>query len=69
MYYLEIVDLFDVITDVKVITKDNTVIISGIKNNARMTYDQHYQHLKVAKEVAKRLLCFKGIKKSPKKFN
>jgi hypothetical protein len=22
-----------------------------------------------AKEVAKRLLCFKGIKKSPKKFN
>lgn len=67
MYYLEIVDLFDNITDVKV--KNSKIVVTGFADGKRTTYDQEYQHSKVAKEVAKRLMYFKGISKGSKKFN
>lgn len=61
MYYLEIVELFDVIETVEV--KDKTVTIKGLKDNQPFVYTQSYGYLKVAKEVQKRLKYFIGIKK------
>ena len=61
MYYLDIVELFDVIETVEV--KDKTVHIRGLKDGVSYEYVKSYGYLKVAKEVAKRLKYFIGIKK------
>lgn len=64
MYYLDIVDQFDVITDVNTQPSKKLVSVHGLKAGKPFVYNKSYQHLKVANEVAKRLKYFIGIKKS-----
>ena len=64
MYYLEIVDLFDVIDDVIVQRDGKTVRVRGKKDCEFADYYQSYSYTKVAKEVAKRLKYFIGIKRN-----
>jgi hypothetical protein len=62
MYYLDIVNLFDVIESVE--TTEKTVQVKGLKDGKPFVYNQSYGYLKVAKEVSKRLKYFIGIKKN-----
>lgn len=64
MYYLEIVDLFDVIDDVIVQPDGKTIRVRGKKNGEFADYYQSYNYMKVAKEVAKRLNYFIGVKRN-----
>lgn len=64
MYYLDIVNLFDVINDVTVQPSKKLVTVTGLQNGKHYVYTKSYMHLKVAQEVAKRLKYFIGIKKS-----
>lgn len=64
MYYLEIVDLFDVIDDVTVQQDGKSVRVCGKKDGQFADYYQSYNYTKVAREVAKRLKYFVGIKKN-----
>ncbi len=64
MYYLDIVDQFDLINNVEVKSSEKTVVIYGVRNGQSYTYRKSYQHLKVATEVAKRVKYFIGVKKS-----
>jgi len=63
MYYLDIVDQFEVITDVNTQPSKKIVSVHGLKDGKPFVYNQGYQHLKVMNEVAKRLKYFIGIKK------
>lgn len=63
MYYLDIADQFDNIHSVKVQQDGKTVKVVGTSNGKPFDYSQSYSYTKVAKEVAKRLSYFIGIKK------
>jgi hypothetical protein len=63
MYYLDIVNQFDVIQSVKIEQDGKTVKVVGMTNGVPFEYAQSYSYTKVAKEVAKRLAYFIGIKK------
>ena len=64
MYYLDIVDLFDVIEDVIIQPDGKSIRVRGKKDGQFTDYYQSYNYVKVTKEVAKRLKYFVGIKKN-----
>lgn len=64
MYYLDIVDLFDVIEDVIIQPDGKSIRVRGKKDGQFADYYQSYNYVKVTKEVAKRLKYFVGIKKN-----
>ena len=64
MYYLDIVNTFDIIDDVTVQPSKKLITVYGRKDGELTTYAKSYQHLKVAQEVAKRLKYFIGIEKN-----
>ena len=64
MYYLDIVDLFDVIEDVIIQPDGKSIRVRGKANGEFMDFYQSYNYIKVTNEVAKLLKFFIGIKKS-----
>ena len=64
MYYLDIVNLFDVIEEVIIQQDGKSIRVCGKKDGKSTDYYQSYNYTKVAREVAKRLKYFVGIKKN-----